>query len=60
MVRNLVCGVPKPDIVQRKKYTCIQPAVGKKNPTALPYTCWLLRWWVAMEHLRVVGCYLSP
>ena len=33
------------------------PAVRKENPTALPYTYWLLRWWVAREHLKVVGCF---
>jgi len=33
-------------------------ARGKRAQQPTPHTCWYLRWWVAREHLRVVGCYL--
>ena len=45
-------------MVLQRKHDVHAHSSWKENPTVLPCTCWLLQWWVAREHLKVVGCHL--
>ena len=57
MVRNLVCGVPL--ILYKEKVMHMHTANrGEGRPNSPPYTCWLLKWWIARQHFKDVGCCL--
>ena len=44
-------------VLQRKSNAHAHCRPWKESPTVLPHTCQKLKWWIAREHLRVVGCF---
>ena len=55
---SIVVSLLKLNMVLQRNSDAHVHSPWKENPTVLPHTCWLVRWWVAREHLKIVGCRL--